>query len=79
MEISIDSIWNQAQRLSPDDRLILSRRLRESVGETDTARRERVASEIDHFFGGWKDDTRSTEDIMENIHAGRTANTYPKL
>lgn len=67
MEISVDSIWNQAQRLSPDDRLALFRRLRESVTETEAARRERVASGIDSFFGGWKDDPRSTEEIMNGL------------
>jgi hypothetical protein len=50
MGISVDSIWSQAQRLSASDRLALSRRLRESVNETEVERRERVASEIDRFF-----------------------------
>ena len=61
MGITIDSLWSQAQRLSESDRLALSRRLRESVGETEEARRERVASEIDRFFGGWSDDPRTTD------------------
>ena len=79
MGISVDSIWSQAQRLSASERLTLSRRLRESVGETETARRERVASEIDRFFGGWSSDPRTTEVIIEQIRTGRTANTYPEL
>ena len=79
MGISVDSIWSQAQRLSDSERLALSRRLRESVGETETARRERVASEIDRFFGGWSDDPRTTDEVMNRIRAGRTANTFPKL
>ena len=79
MGISVDSIWSQAQRLTPSERLALSRRLRESVSETESARRNRVASEIDRFFGGWSDDPRSTEEITEQIRAGRTANTYPTL
>ena len=68
MGISVESIWSQAQRLSDSERLALSRRLRESVGETETARRERVASEIDRFFGGWSDDPRTTDgQIIEDF------------
>jgi len=74
MGISIDSIWSQAQRLSASERLALSRRLRDSVSETEADRRERVASEIDRFFGGWSNDPRSTNEIMEQIRTGRTAN-----
>lgn len=65
MGISVDSIWSQAQRLTASERLALSRRLRESVNETEADRRERVASEIDRFFGGWSEDPRTTEEIME--------------
>ena len=79
MCISVDSIWSQAQRLTASERLALSRRLRESVNETEADRRERVASEIDRFFGGWSEDPRTTEEIMEKIRAGRTENTFPKL
>ena len=79
MGISVDSIWNQAQRLTASERLALSRRLRESVNETEAARRERVALEMDRFFGGWNHDPRTTEEMMAQIRAGRTANTYPTL
>ena len=79
MGISIESVWSKAQRLSASDRLALSRRLRESVNETDSVRQARVASEIDRFFGGWSDDPRTTEEIMQQIREGRTENTYPKL
>jgi len=79
MGISLDSMWSQAQRLTAKERLTLSRRLRESVIETEAARRERVASEIDRFFGGWIHDPRTTEEITEQIRAKRTSNTYPKL
>ena len=79
MGISVDSIWSQAQRLTASERLALSRRLRESVNETEADRRERVASEIDRFFGGWSEDPRTTEEIMEKIRAGRTETTFPKL
>jgi hypothetical protein len=79
MGISIDSIWSKAQRLSASDRLALSRRLRESVNESDIERQERTASEIDRFFGGWSDDPRTTEEIMSDIRSGRTENTFPKL
>jgi hypothetical protein len=64
MGITVDSIWSQAQRLTANERLALSRRLRESVNETEADRRERVASEIDRFFGGWSEDPRTTEEIM---------------
>ena len=79
MGISIESIWSKAQRLSASERLALSRKLRESVIESDVERRERTASEIDHFFGGWSEDPRSTEEILQQIRDGRTANTYPQL
>ena len=68
MGISIDSIWSQAQRLTAKERLTLSRRLRESVNETESARRERVASKIDRFFGGWSNDPRTTEEITEQYY-----------
>lgn len=74
MGISIESVWSKAQRLSASDRLALSRRLRESVNETDSVRQARVASEIDRFFGGWSDDPRSTDEIMQQIREGRTKN-----
>ena len=79
MGISIDNIWAKAQRLSPSERLALSRRLAESVTETEDARRERVAKEMDKFFGGWADDERTTDEIMAQIRAGRTKNTYPNF
>lgn len=79
MGITVDSLWSQAQRLTESERLALSRRLRESVGETEADRRERVASEIDRFFGGWSDDPRTTDEVMNHIRAGRTANTFSKL
>ena len=75
MGISIDSIWNKAQRLSASERLALSRKLRDSVSESDVERQERAASEIDRFFGGWNEDPRTTEEIMQQIREGRTANT----
>lgn len=71
MGISVDSIWSQAQRLTASERLALSRRLRESVNETESDRRERVASEIDRFFGGWSEDPRTTEEIMETCQSHR--------
>ena len=76
MGISIESIWSKAQRLSASDRLALSRRLRDSVNETDSARQARVASEIDRFFGGWSDDPRSTGEIMQQISEGFTSNRH---
>ena len=30
-------------------------------------------------FGGWSDDPRTTDEMMNHIRAGRTANTFPKL
>ena len=79
MGISIESIWSKAQRLSASERLALSRRLRESVNESDVERQKRTASEIDRFFGGWNNDPRTTEEIMQQIREGRTANTFPQL
>ena len=71
MGISIDSIWSKAQRLSASERLALSRKLRDSVNESDVERQERTISEIDRFFGGWNEDPRTTEEIMQQIREGR--------
>lgn len=79
MGISIDNVWAKAQRLSPSERLALSRRLAESVSETETARQKRVEKEMSQFFGGWSNDERTTEEILTQIRTGRTANTFPKL
>ncbi|MBR4573144.1 MAG: hypothetical protein IKO28_07025 [Prevotella sp.] len=57
--------------------MILSRLLSESLNETETTRNKRVASEIDRFFGGWSDDPRTSKEIMSQIKAGRTENTFP--
>lgn len=77
MGITIESIWNKAQRLSAADRLALSRKLQESVNEDEKSRCKRVASEIDKFFGGWSNDERTTDQIIQQIHEGRTQNTFP--
>lgn len=77
MGITIESVWNKAQRLSAADRLALSRKLQESVRESEHGRRKRVASEIDRFFGGWSHGGRSADETMAQIRAGRTKNTFP--
>ena len=79
MGTTIDNIWAKAQRLSPSERLALSRRLAESVNETEMARKERVTKEMNQFFGGWNSDERTTEEIMMQIRAGRTTNTFPQF
>ncbi len=79
MGTTIEDVWAKAQRLSPSERLALSRRLVESVSETEEERCERVAMEMDKFFGGWENDERNTEEIMAQIRAGRTENTYPQI
>ena len=79
MGITIDTLWAKAQRLSPSERLALSRRLAESVSESETDRRKRVTKEMEQFFGGWVEDERTTDEIMAQIRAGRTSNTYPRL
>lgn len=79
MGITVENIWNKAQRLTASERLALSQRLRDSVRETTEERNSRVASEIDRFFGGWSEDPRSTEEILRSIRSGRTMNTYPEL
>lgn len=43
----------------------------ESVNETDSVRQARVASEIDRFFGGWSDDPRTTDEIMQQIRGNQ--------
>ena len=79
MTVSVDSIWAKAKTLSASDRLLLSRRLRESVSETEAARKDRAAREIDAFFGGWSEDPRSTEGIIDSIRQSRTTNTFPQI
>lgn len=36
-------------------------------------------NEIDRFFGGWSEDPRTTEEIIQQIRDGRTVNTFPRL
>lgn len=72
MGTTIEDVWAKAQRLSPSEKLALSRRLVESVTETEEERCERVAMEMEQFFGGWENDERDTEEIMAQIRAGRT-------
>lgn len=43
----------------------------ESVNETDSVRQARVASEIDRFFGGWSNDPRTTDEIMQQIRGNQ--------
>ena len=78
MENTVESIWIKAQRLSPSERLALSRRLKDSITETKAERECRVAREIDGFFGGWCNDGRTTEEIMSQIRSRRTENNYLK-
>ena len=40
--------------------------------------KERVVAEIDRFFGGWSEDSRTTDEIMQQICEGRTENNYCK-
>lgn len=79
MTVSVDSLLAKARTLSESDRLLLSRRLRESVRETEIVRKKRAAQEIDAFFGGWRDDPRTSEEMMEDIRQARTSNTFPNL
>lgn len=34
------------------------------------------ASDIEDFFGGWKQDERTTEEILSQIHNGETKNKF---
>ena len=72
MGTTIEDVWAKAQRLSPSEKLALSRRLVESVTETEEERCERVTMEMEQFIGGWENDERDTEEIMAQIRAGRT-------
>ena len=40
--------------------------------------KERVVAEIDRFFGGWSEDPRTTDEIMQQIREVRTKNNYCK-
>ena len=76
MGASFDTIWDNAKKLSERERLDLSRRLLESLTETAISRQKHAAEEIDLFFGGWKDDDRSTDTIISQIRSSRTQNAY---
>ena len=76
MEVTVDSLWRQAQHLNPDERIALSKLLLESDALSEDEKKKRAAEEIDRFFGGWSCDTRSTEEIMAQIRCGRTQNSY---
>ena len=77
MTVSVENLWTMARTLSTSDRMLLSRKLRESVRETAEARRERAAEEISAFFGGWSNDPRTSDEIMNDIRQARTTNTFP--
>ena len=84
-EIESFYIWEYLLRVfgarpsaSPPAKDWHSRWLRESVNESEVERQERTASEIDRFFGGWSEDPRTTDEIMQQIRDGRTANTFPQ-
>ena len=79
MRVSVESLWIMARTLSNSDRILLSRKLRESVKETEEARRERAAKEINAFFGGWSNDPRTSEEMMNDIRQARTTNTFPTI
>lgn len=40
--------------------------------------KERVVAEIDRFFGGWSEDPRTIDEIMQQIREGRTENNHLK-
>lgn len=37
---------------------------------------KRATAEIDKFFGGWKDDKRTTEEILAQIREGRNPKVW---
>ncbi len=76
MDISVNTLWAQAQQLSRDEKIALSNLLLESVMMSEDDSKKRAAEEIDRFFGGWSCDNRSTEEIMSQIRNGRTQNSY---
>ena len=76
MEVTVDSLWAQAQHLDYAERIALSNLLLGKVAATEVDHKKSAAEEIDRFFGGWNCDTRSTEEIMSQIRSGRTQNSY---
>lgn len=44
--------------------------------QKDIEERKRATVEIDKFFGGWKDDERTTEEILVQIREGRNPKVW---
>ena len=76
MEVTVDSLWAQAQHLDYAERIALSNLLLGTGTIAEIEQKKNAAEEIDRFFGGWNCDTRSTEEIMSQIRSARTQNSY---
>jgi hypothetical protein len=77
--VTLDSVWASAQLLSERDRNILRRRLSNSISSKDEKERKTRLEELSSLAGSWKDDPRSTEDIISSIRSLRTINHVPQL
>lgn len=69
---SLDSLWGFIHSLSLSNRKWLASKLLESVREDEKAQEaESDAEFLDRICGGWDCDSRSTEEIINDIRNSR--------
>lgn len=71
-----DSYWEMLKSLSDEVKLRLATRLTASVVSAKAADADKTEEMLEKHLGAWKDD-RSTEEIIEEMYAGRRNTKAP--
>lgn len=71
-----DSYWEMLKSLSDEVKLRLATRLTASVVSAKAAEADNTEEMLEKHLGAWKDD-RSTEEIIEEMYAGRRNTKAP--
>lgn len=71
-----DSYWEMLKSLSDEVKLRLATRLTASVVSAKAADADNTEEMLEKHLGAWKDD-RSTEEIIEEMYAGRRNTKVP--
>lgn len=71
-----DSYWEMLKSLSDEVKLRLATRLTASVVSAKAADADNTEEMLEKHLGAWKDD-RSTEEIIEEMYAGRRNTKAP--
>lgn len=76
VNITLDNVWANARLLSDKDKNILRERISDILNKKNMCD---SSGRLESLAGAWKDDPRSTEEIIASIRALRTANAVPSL